>query len=93
MEIIWSPEASTSYEKTILDILDKWPIETVEKFEKEVNKLLDRLSQNKKLCPPSDQDPLLRKCVISKQTSLIYEINQNSIGLIVFVDNRSNHNY
>ncbi len=47
---------------------------------------------NKELCPASK---LLtyRKCVVSKQTSLIYTIHDTSIFLITFIDNRALHNY
>ncbi|RLD59814.1 MAG: type II toxin-antitoxin system RelE/ParE family toxin [Bacteroidetes bacterium] len=92
MDVFWSPEASSSYEDIILGLFERWTIDIVEQFENEVNKLIFRLSKNKKLCPPSKKKNL-RKCVIHKNISLVYRINMTEIELVTFIDNRSEHSY
>jgi len=42
MKISWSPEASTSYQKTIDFILEQWPIEIAEKLETKVDELFEK---------------------------------------------------
>jgi len=93
MDIIWTDEAKNSYKIIIANILENWNIEIVLKLESEVDSLLNNLSNNKHLCPKSSQEKKLRRCVVSKQTSLLYEIKGSSIYLISFFDNRTNHKH
>lgn len=50
------------------------------------------ISINHKLCPKSKTSNF-RKCVVTPQTSLIYRINSDSIDIIGFISNYSNHQY
>ena len=92
MRVVWSQTALDAYLHIIDDIFENWTIKEVVNFQEAVDKLLFQLSKNSKLCPVSN---LLnyRKCVVSKQTSLIYAINKDSIFLVTFIDNRSLHNF
>ena len=90
--IVWSEEAKLSYENTIDFILENWEIEIAERFEKITNTLLDQLLINKKLCPES-KIKALRKCILHKNTSLIYRVRKNNIELVAFIDNRSEHSF
>lgn len=92
MHIIWSEQAKNSYEKIIDFILEQWNSDIALNFESKTNTLLDKLKQNKNLCPESKQTQL-RKCVIHKNASLIYKISKPNIELITFIDNRSEHMY
>jgi hypothetical protein len=55
--------------------------------------LLKKLKTQKHLCPPSDKQKSLRRFVIAPQTSIVYQIKENIIELVVFFDNRSEHIY
>jgi len=90
--IYWTVEASNTYINTITFIFEKWTIKEVEHFEKLTSELLEKLKTNQKLCPEIKRLKL-RKCVISQQTSLVYRVKSESIELINFVDNRSDHKY
>ena len=92
MDVFWSIEASATYEDIILSLFERWSVDVIEDFENKVNKLIFRLSKNKKLCPPSKKKNL-RKCVIHKNISLVYRINKTEIELVTFIDNRSEHKY
>ena len=93
MKIVWSEEAILSYEKTIDFILERWNSTILTSFMAKVNTLLNKLSNHSKLCPKSLKMDL-RKCIVSEQTSLVYRIkNDNLIEIVLFVDNRSKHNY
>jgi len=92
MKIIWSNQAKISYEKTIDFILKNWTPDIATDFENITNRLLDNLKKHAKLCPISKKKNL-RKCVIHKNTSLIYIIHKTHIGLVTFADNRSDSNY
>ena len=91
--ITWSPLAEETYLKTLSQILEHWTLKEAEDFEAKVNSLLEKLKIHKQLCPHSGKQKNLRRCVITPQTSLIYQIKANTIELIAFFDNRSQHQY
>ncbi len=91
--VIWSPLAEETYLKTLSLILDQWTIKEAENFEAKVESLIQKLKTHQRLCPPSDKQKNLRRCVIAPQTSLIYRIKGNMIELVTFFDNRSEHVY
>ncbi len=94
LQIYWSLEAESRYLEIINYLLDHWTIREVNNFIIEVERLLSLLIKHKHLCPSSQKKKGLRKCVISKQTSLIYRITEpNRLELVTFIDNRSEHAY
>jgi len=93
MKVIWSPEAVVSYEKTIVFILDHWTVDVALRLEDDVNVLINNLEEYQYFCPLSRKDKKIRRCVISKQTSLLYEVNKTHLDLIAFFDNRTNHQH
>lgn len=91
-KIIWSPLAQETYLETIGFILRRWSVKTANNFIDKVDSLLGKLKTFKHLCPASENAPDLRRCVITKQTSLIYEVNDDIIEIVAFFDNRSKKN-
>jgi plasmid stabilization system protein ParE len=92
-QISWSPLAEACYLKTLAQILEKWTIKEAEEFEVKVDSLVEKLKTQKYLCPHSDKKTGLRRCVITPQTSLVYQITNDIIELVAFFDNRSDHQY
>jgi plasmid stabilization system protein ParE len=93
MKVIWSDEAKASYRQTIYDLLQKWPIEIAIRLEDAVNSLIHNLEYHNHICPSSKKDTSIRKCVVSKQSSIIYIIENNTIHLVGFFYNKTNHNF
>jgi plasmid stabilization system protein ParE len=91
--ISWSPLAEETYLKILSSILEGWTFKEAEDFEYKVESLLEKLKTQKRLCPPSDKQKSLRRCVIAPQTSLVYQFKDNVIELVAFFDNRSQHQY
>lgn len=90
--IIWSSEALDRLDDIFEYIYEEWGIATVLDFQNELNRLLYALTKNKKLCPTS-KIVNLRKCVLSKQTSLVYRFSSSTLEIITLIDNRSDHSY
>ena len=92
MKIVWSVTAIETYLHIVDYIYFKWTKKEVNNFRQLVDQLLEKLTINNQLCPPSK---LLnyRKCVVSKQTSLIYYIQNDAIYLVTFIDNRALHDF
>ena len=91
--IYWSPLAEETYLKIISQILERWTVKEAEIFEAKVVSLIKKLKTQKRLCPSSDKQKSLRRCVIAPQTSLVYRYKENIIELVAFFDNRSEHMY
>lgn len=92
-QVIWSPQAEESYLKTLEFIIDKWNKKAALKFDNSVEELISKIATHKHICPESAITNL-RRCVISKQTSMVYQlIGINTIEILTFFDNRSKHNY
>ncbi|MBC7774428.1 MAG: hypothetical protein H7246_03235 [Phycisphaerae bacterium] len=62
-------------------------------LEDKLNALLDRLAVHEHACPPLETLSRYRKCVLSKNISLIYEVTTDSIELVSFIDNRMEHGF
>ena len=94
-QIAWTPIAQETHRQIFNFILENWSIDIAIKFDDELQELLHNLKQYKHLCPPLPKRTGVRKCVISKQVSLLYRVlEQNKkIELLSFFDNRANHPY
>ena len=92
MEIIWSEEAVATYFKTLDFILKDWSISVAENFEGEVSHVLNLLKSKAKIFSASKKKGF-HKAVISKQTSLVYQVTAKQIILVAFIDNRSDHEF
>lgn len=90
--ITWSAESITILEDILDYIYAEWGINTVIDFQNELNSLLKAICKNHRLCPASKVIGF-RKCVLSKQTSLIYRFSKSKLEIVTFIDNRSNHMY
>lgn len=90
--VIFSPTARTTRLKAIRFILEKWSVSVAIDFDNKVEELIDQIKNNNKLCPQSKLSNV-RKCVVSKQTSMIYQINKDNIEIIAFIDNRAEHDF
>lgn len=90
MKIDWSPRAVQGY-FSVLDYLKKeWGDRVVQSFVSRVDDILKLIIANPDLFPVSKSRKTIRRCVITKHTSLYYRLNKSSIELIAFIDNRSN---
>ncbi len=91
-KVISSPTARITRLEAINLILTKWPIEVAIQFDNDVEALIEHIKSNNKLCPKS-KIQMVRKCVVSRQTSMVYQIYDDHIEIVTFVDNRSDHDY
>jgi Txe/YoeB family toxin of Txe-Axe toxin-antitoxin module len=100
-EVYWSALAKDTYAELLKYLLDNYPSEIAINFDDKVNDLFDdkvndlinSLQYFDQLCPPSKVVINYHKCVINKQNSLVYRINNNHIEIVAFIDNRSDFVY
>ena len=87
-KLFWSDEAINNLE-SILDYLKVfWTQREVDRFKKQLRMQLDLITGNPKMFPKSDFNPALRKAVLSKQTTIFYEISGITINLVYIFNNK-----
>jgi len=89
----WSEESVQNLEEILKDIKFKWTDKEVDNFKRMLSHQLDLILQNPYLFPPSDYKPELRKAVLSKQTTIFYQIKDDIIYLAYLHVNKKNIDY
>jgi hypothetical protein len=88
MKIIWNPLAKESYANILRFLTENYPLEISFDLDDRVEKLLERLTHFKFLCPSSQTHPLLRRCVINRWISMVYQVEGDEIWIYNFHNNR-----
>lgn len=88
LPITVSPSARKSLHHIIEVIQEKWGERTSDKFKAHTIKTLKNLSSQPYIFNASALSTEIRKGTISRQTSFFYQIHQNHIEILFFVDNR-----
>lgn len=70
-KIVWTEYAAKSYEETINFLVENYSIDAAISFDEKVNKLLETIESFPNSCEKHSTRKHLRKCKITKQTSLI----------------------
>ena len=86
--IVWSLRASKDLDK-ILDYLEmQWTEREIKKFVQLLEHRLQLISRHPKLYPVSGKKPDIHRSVLSRQTSIYYQVKQMEIVIIALTDNR-----
>ncbi|MDG3582840.1 type II toxin-antitoxin system RelE/ParE family toxin [Galbibacter pacificus] len=89
-QIVWSIHAQHTYLDIIEQIFSNWNIDIVERFENQTYEVIDTLRTQPFLGKTSDFEGL-HKYVINTRVSLVYRVNSNTIELVTFIFNKSDH--
>jgi plasmid stabilization system protein ParE len=87
LEVRWTTEAEFTFDHIVSFIQDQWGIKSSDKFINKTKNILLNISRQPFLFPESGIENV-RKAVITKQSSVFYEIHPNHIMLVSFWDNR-----
>lgn len=88
--IEWSPRSKQDYLNLLDYLTDKWGNKTIKKFNDRLQSILELISERPEIYPSSGKKKQVRRCVISRQTSLYYQVKKDKIELITLFDNRKN---
>jgi plasmid stabilization system protein ParE len=84
----WTDEALQNLE-SILDYLNyRWTQREIDNFKKKLGKQIELIEQNPKLFPVSVYNPRLRKAVLSKQTTIFYEVTDHIVYLVYLFNSK-----
>ena len=84
----WTEESIKNLEEILEDIAHKWSSKEVENFKRKFGRQLELIVQNPFMFPCSKKRPSLRKAVLSKQTTIFYEVIDNVVYLTYIHINR-----
>ena len=88
--IEWSPRSQKDYLNLLDNLQLKWGEKTIQKFNDRLESILELIAERPEMYPSSGKKKQVRRCVLSKQTSLYYRIKKDKIELITLFDNRQN---
>ncbi|MBD3617532.1 MAG: type II toxin-antitoxin system RelE/ParE family toxin [Gracilimonas sp.] len=86
--VVWSRESSIKIQEIKAYLLEEWSEAEVNSVLVKLKKFEHRVSYFPKLYPASLRFPHLRKAVISKHLSIIYEPRGETVKVITILDNR-----
>jgi len=88
MKVVWSENAEITFDLIVVYIESEFGIISAKKFITKVDSIIHSISNQPYIYKSSSFNNKLRKATISKQCSLFYEINKETIQLSYFWDNR-----
>lgn len=86
----WTDESIRNLEGILGDIKMKWTEKEVNHFKQKLIQQLQIIERFPTIFPVSGLNPRLRKAVMSKQTSLFYELQDEIIYIVHIFDTRQN---
>ena len=89
-KILWSDEALKNLKLIIEYLENNWTQKELTQFAKLLDKRLALIEHNPYSFPLIDNYSNLRRSVLSKQTSIYYQIIGQNVRLITLFDNRQN---
>ncbi len=85
----------TEYGKDIyaelIDSIMSTSLDAAISLDEKIEKLTNSLATFSHICPRSEKIPRYRRCVITKNVSMLYEIRGRMIFIIAVLDNRAEH--
>jgi plasmid stabilization system protein ParE len=88
MKVVWSENAEITFDVIVLFIEAEYGVLSTKKFIAKVDSVINSISIQPYIYKSSSYSGHVRKATISKQCSLFYEINKETIQLSYFWDNR-----
>ena len=91
-KIFWSDESLENLDNILSYLEEEWTSKEIEKFKSKLGKQIQLIAESPKIFPVSQFQPRLRKAVLSRHTTVFYEINGNQIYIAYLFSNRMNIN-
>ena len=87
-KLFWSKESISNLESILSYLESEWTDKEIVSFKRKLSKQLELIEKNPRLFPVSDVQPRLRKAVLSKQTTIFYELKEYEIHIAYLFSNR-----
>jgi len=90
LQIQYSQRARIEYKELVKYVIVNFGFHKAQEIDVYFEKLINQISFNPKMYPLFDKRKNIRRCVISKQTSLYYRISGKYVELVSFRGNLMN---
>lgn len=90
--IFWTDEAIRNLEEILGYLHSRWSEKEVKRFKEKLSKQIELIAHFPQMFPLSEYSPRLRKAVLSKQTTIFYELTGNTIYLTYLFVNHQDSN-
>ena len=87
-EVRLSKRAVKKLDSLLVFLVEKWSIKVKNDFIQKLDKSLDQIQELPESCPESERIRGLRKCVVTKQTTMFYKYSDTTINIVTIFDNR-----
>ena len=71
-------------------LVEKWSVEVKNEFIEKLDYSIELIRNQPEMFPESKQGKKLRKCVVTKQTTLFYRFTSKQINVVTIFDTRQN---
>jgi plasmid stabilization system protein ParE len=90
--VYWTDESLSNLE-AIIDYFNKnWTNRELENFKRKLGRQIELIEKKPKIFPVSQFNPRLRKAVLSKQTTIFFELTDKAVYITYLFSNRQNIN-
>jgi len=86
--IFWSDEALKNLDDILEHLINRWSQTVIDDFKKRLSKQISLIEQNPNLFPISKYNPRLRKAILSRQTTIFYEVSGQLIYIVFLFNNK-----
>lgn len=86
--LFWTEEALRNLNEILLYLETNWTIREQKAFVNKLSKQVELIHRNPNLFPVSEYNSRLRKAVLSKQTTIFYELDGFNINLIYLFNSK-----
>jgi len=86
--VVYSNEATETFEALKQQLHNRWGVEYVLEFEERTMEVVERIQLTPFIYQATETDKNVRKAIIHKNCSMFYQIRDNWIDILFFLDNR-----
>lgn len=87
-KVVVTEIAKWKLENLFVYLEENWSVKVKADFIKKLDKNISLIISQPELFPESDKESGLRKCVVTKQTTLFFKSNEKEIHILTVFDNR-----
>jgi len=91
-KVVISKTAEKKLENLFEYLIEKWSVKVKKDFVEKLDSSIEIIKNQPEIFPESKKGKGLRKCVITKQSTLYYRYNSKRINIVTLFDTRQNPN-
>ena len=91
-KVVISKTAEKKLEKLFEYLIKEWSVKVKKDFVEKLDSSIEIIKSQPEIFPESKKGKNLRKCVVTKQTTIYYRYNSKRINIVTLFDTRQDPN-